>query len=201
MVTPVPRRRFLPWIWSHAFQIALSVLSLVVLAGNFVLLRENSKLKGVDAALMGEQTVAEGRILRGLGAASMDGRIEEAITASHGEQQLLIITFSPGCPYCRASQPHWSALQRQLALTGGTRVIWVSRDKLDLTRDYASLHHIPQSNVYAEPSYNTYMQLGLRAVPNMILADSGGKVTKVWSGGPNSEGWREIFSYFHTLEP
>lgn len=201
MNTPERWRHFFPWIRVHGFQVALWGLALIVLFGNFALLRENRRLKQVDGALIGEETVAEGRILHGLGAANMDGRMEDAITGSNGERQFLIITFSPGCPYCRASQPHWSALEQQLTRAGGTRVIWVSRDKLNSTRAYAALNHMPESQVYADPSYTTYMQLGLKAVPNMILTDPWGKVIKVWSGSPNADGWREVFSYFHVVEP
>src|SRR5262249_30715062 len=73
------------------------------------------------------------------------------------------------------------AAHRHLA-TKGVRVLWVSRDPADITKDYCLKHGIPMFDVLADPPHRTYVQLGLARVPNTVLVGAEGKVEKVWAG-------------------
>jgi hypothetical protein len=78
----------------------------------------------------------------------------------------------------------------------GVRVLWVSRDPLEITRDYCVKHGIRLSDTLAEPPYRTFAQLGLARVPNTLLVGAEGRVEKVWAGRLDQTGWNTMFSYF-----
>ena len=103
---------------------------------------------------------------------NLDGRSEPISLPSAGSK-LVIITFSPGCPACQANQEGWMKLANALEQRG-IRVLWISRDRIDITRDYCLKHGIPVSDTVADPPYRTYVQLGLARVPNTLLIGAGG---------------------------
>ncbi len=102
-------------------------------------------------------------MLSGLG---LDGRVEPVNLPSAGSK-LLIITFSPGCPACQANQEGWMKLASALEQRG-VRVLWISRDPIEITRDYCTKHGIRLSDALADPPYGTFVQLGLARVPNTL---------------------------------
>src|SRR5260370_41951950 len=78
----------------------------------------------------------------------------------------------------------------------GVHVLWVSRDPIEITRDYCVKHGISLSDVLADPPYRTFAQLGLARVPNTLLVGPDGRVEKVWAGRLDQSGWDTMFSYF-----
>jgi hypothetical protein len=124
---------------------------------------------------------------------SLDGR-GDPISLPLTDTKVLLITFSPRCPACQANQQGWMNLASILKAKG-VRVLWISRDPIDLTRDYCLKHGIPLIDVVADPPYRTYLQLGLARVPNTVLV-SGSTVEKVWAGRMDSGGWNLIFAHF-----
>jgi peroxiredoxin len=179
-----PKSRF-----NKLMEIFLWLVALGVLAENVFLFLQNRRLS--DALAPQISTGTELRMLAGL---SLDGRLEQ-VTLPESGSNLLVITFSPGCPACQANQDGWmrlvSALERK-----GVRVLWVSRDPIDITRDYCVKHGIPLSDVLADPPYRTFAQLGLARVPNTLLVGAGGRVEKVWAGRLDHTGWNTMFTYF-----
>lgn len=166
----------------------LWIAALGVLAENVALFRENRRLLELAAP-----QIAAGAQLQMLSALTLDGRVEP-VNLPSGDSKLLIITFSPGCPACRANQEGWTNLA-SLLKAKGVRVLWVSRDRIDVTRGYCLKHGIPLIDVVADPPYRTYLQLGLARVPNTMLV-SGGTVEKVWAGRMDPAGWNSMFANF-----
>ena len=166
----------------------LWIAALGVLAENVALFRENRRLLELAAP-----QIAAGAQLQMLSALTLDGRVEP-VNLRSGDSKLLIITFSPGCPACRANQEGWTNLA-SLLKAKGVRVLWVSRDRIDVTREYCLKHGIPLIDVVADPPYRTYLQLGLARVPNTMLV-SGGTVEKVWAGRMDPAGWNSMFADF-----
>lgn len=165
------------------------VSALAVLVENVALFRQNRRL--LDAAA--PQIVA-GTQLRMLSGLALDGHVE-AINLPTAGSKLLIVTFSPECPTCQANQEAWTKLA-DILRQHGMRVLWVSRDPIDTTKDYCLTHGIPFSEILADPPYRTYVQLGLARVPNTLLVGAGGKVEKVWLGRLDPSAWNSIFAYF-----
>ena len=169
--------------------ILLWMAGLGVLAVNIFLVRQNRRL--LEAAA---PQITAGTQLQMLSGVNLDGRLERVSLPPAGSK-LLIITFSPGCPACRENQEGWSKLASVLEQKG-VRVLWVSRDPIDMTRDYCVKHRISLADTVADPPYRTYLQLGLARVPNTLLVGASGRVEKVWAGSLDQAGWNTMFAYF-----
>jgi len=179
-----PKSRF-----SKVMEIFLWLAGLGVLAENIFLFRQNRHLSEALAP-----QITAGTQLRMLAGIAFDGRLEPVILPAAGSK-LLIITFSPGCPACQANQDGWMRLANTLERKG-VRVLWVSRDPIEITRDYCVKHGIALSDTLADPPFRTFAQLGLARVPNTLLVGAEGRVEKVWAGRLDQAGWNAMFSYF-----
>lgn len=47
---------------------------------------------------------------------------------------------------------------------------------------------------FADPTYRTYVVLGLNQVLNTVVVDEKGIVRKVWRGELNTAKWRQVFN-------
>ena len=175
--------------FNKVMEIFLWVVSLGVLAENIFLFLQNRRLNDALAP-----QISAGAQLHMLSGLVLDGRLQPVAFPAAGSK-LLIITFSPGCPACQANQDGWMKLASTLGQKG-VRVLWVSRDPIEITRDYCVKHAIPLSDVLADPPYRTFAQLGLARVPNTLLVGSDGMVEKVWAGRLDQAGWGTIFAFF-----
>lgn len=178
---------------SKVLEILIWLAGLGVLAENILLLQQNRSLR--DA--LAPQITSGARVerLAGLG---LDGRFQ-LLALPSPDSKLLVITFSPGCSACQANQEGWMNLAGVLEQKG-VRVLWVSRDPMEITRDYCIKHGIRLSETIADPPYRTYVQLGLARVPNTALVRADGTVEKVWAGRLDPAGWNSIFTYFGERE-
>jgi peroxiredoxin len=174
---------------SKVMEILLWLAGLGVLAENIFLFRQNRDLSEALAP-----QITAGTQLRMLAGIAFDGRLEPVALPAAGSK-LLIITFSPGCPACQANQDGWMRLASTLEQKG-VRVLWVSRDPIEITRDYCAKHDIRLSDTLADPPYRTFAQLGLARVPNTVLVGPEGRVEKVWVGRLDQAGWNAMFAYF-----
>ena len=175
--------------FARAIDILLWTAGLGVMAVNVFLFRQNRRL--IDAAA---PQIAAGAPVYMLSGLNLDGRWERVSLPPAGSK-LLIITFSPGCPACQANQEGWAKLAGALE-PKGVRVLWVSRDPIDMTREYCVKHGISLADTIADPPYRTYVQLGLARVPNTLLVGPSGTVEKVWAGSLDQAGWNAMFAYF-----
>lgn len=176
--------------WTKSIEILLWVAALGVLAENVSLFQQNRRLQEAMAP-----QIAAGTQLQMLSGLTLDGRIVPVGFPALGSK-LLILTFSPGCPACQANQDKWNNLASALEQKGGVRVLWVSRDRIETTKEYCLKRRIPLSDVLADPPYRTYTQLGLTRVPNTVLVDASGTVEKVWPGRLDQDAWDTLFDYF-----
>jgi peroxiredoxin len=179
-----PKIRF-----TKVMEVLLWLAGLGVLAENIFLFRQNQHLSEALAP-----QITAGTQLQMLAGIAFDGRLEPVILPAAGSK-LLIITFSPGCPACQANQDGWMRLASTLEQKG-VRVLWVSRDPIEITRDYCLKHGMRLSDTLADPPYRTFAQLGLARVPNTLLVGAEGRVEKVWVGRLDQAGWNTMFTYF-----
>jgi len=168
-----PKIRF-----SKVMEILLWLAGLGVLAENIFLFRQNRDLSEALAP-----QITAGTQLRMLAGIAFDGRLEPVALPAAGSK-LLIIAFSPGCPACQANQDGWMRLASTLEQKG-VRVLWVSRDPIEITRNYCVKYGIRLSDTLADPPYRTFAQLGLARVPNTLLVGAEGRVEKGvgWTSG------------------
>jgi len=174
---------------SKVMEILLGLAGLGVLIENIFLFQQNRRLNEALAP-----QISAGAQLQMLSGVAFDGRLEP-VTLPSADSKLLIITFSPRCRACQPNQDGWIRLASTLEQKG-VRVLWVSRDPIEITREYCVKHGVHLSDVLADPPYRTFVQLGLARVPNTLLVGANGTVEKVWAGRMDQAGWDTMFAYF-----
>jgi peroxiredoxin len=184
MAVTQPKMRF-----SKMMEILLWLAGLGVLVENIFLFQQNRRLNEALAP-----QITAGTQLQTLSGVALDGRLTP-VSLPSSDSKLLIITFSPGCPACLTNQDGWMRLANTVEHKG-VRVLWVSRDPVEITRDYCAKNGIRLSDTLADPPYRTFAQLGLARVPNTLLVGAEGRVEKVWSGRLDQAGWSAMFAYF-----
>jgi peroxiredoxin len=177
--------------WRVLYHLLLWSVASVVLVQNLVLLRENRAFRALRAP--DDAQVRVGTRLHRLAGVTLDGQAR-TILPPKGGSQLLLLTFSPGCPACQSNREVWGDLAKTVEERGGS-VLWVSRDSVSYTREYCLRERVPPSNVIADPPYLTYIELGLKAVPNTIIVGGNGAVERVWPGPLDSPRRGEVLAY------
>jgi peroxiredoxin len=185
-------------ITSKILHASIFVIALAVLTQNLLLLKDNRALRQAATRPDPDMAVPVGRLVRDLSGSTMDGKLRTISIPEQPGEKLLIVTFSPGCSFCRASLASWLRLSKELAQKPEWHVLWVSRDPLQVTRQYCTEQELPADQTIADPTYRTYVQLALKAVPNTIIIGAGGRVEKVWTGPLDTQKtWSEIAAYFN----
>lgn len=145
--------------WTKSIEVLLCVAALGVLVENIVLLRQN---RGLQESLAPQ--IAGGTQLQMLSGLTLDGRIVP-VGLSPAGSKLLVFTFSPGCPACQANQPNWMSLASRLGQNGGVRVLWVSRDPIEITKECCLKRGIPLSDILADHPIELICNVGWLGFP------------------------------------
>lgn len=193
-----------------AVEALLLFMAVGVLLQNFFLRGQIRQLRETQSTMVPRETylqaisantpkVEVGRRIQSVQGVTLDGKFREVLTATGQTQGTVVISFSPGCIHCVRSQDGWTLLEAALRARGW-QVLWVSRDPPKFTRPYCISHGIDSSNVLADPTNRTYLQLALESVPNLIAIDSRGIVAQVWHG-ELAGSWEKVFAYFHLSLP
>lgn len=162
--------------WRAFLHAALWCAAVAILAENVLLTLQNRKLRSLPT-----ERVQQGQKLINLAGIGLDGRIQPLKLPSKGEPPLVIATFSPTCPFCQRTEPIWEQMSASLRARG-VRMVWVSRDPVELTREYCERIGLPARSVVADPPYHTFQQLGLQFVPLTVIVGPGGVVERRWTG-------------------
>ncbi len=184
--------------------VLLWVAGIALVGTNVFLVQENRSLKAASYGGASPKIVEGKHLPRNMFASTLDSALRPIDFPPAGAARTLLITLSPVCPHCKANHKNWSAIAQELRREGGWRILWVSRDSVEMTKDYAEDAGIPPAETYADPTFRTYTVLDLRAVPNTVVIDARGVVEKVWTGELDAAGWKDVFSYLHmspTLMP
>jgi peroxiredoxin len=178
------------------FKLIVTLLVLGLLCQNIVLIWQTRELKKrLDLAV--NKQFEPGEVLPDFAGVDLNQQYVK-IGFNESSKKFLLITFSTGCPACHANLPNWLALSGKLD-RNRWQVVWLSRDPLDMTREYCSEENI-SDQVLSEFPLRTYNLLGLRGVPQTLVTDSHGKIEKVWVGELDDTRWSDIASYFSSQQ-
>ena len=160
------------------FVLALLVVALI--AENFILLRQNHRLK-TELPLPSAMAVHREEPLHDIGGVDLDGRFHTVEMPRSAAEHLLVFTFAPRCHECVLSKSFDAELSAQ-AKKLGWRTVWISRGNPEETRAFCNASGIPLEETLVNPPYATYLRLGLAAVPQVVAVGENGKVDEVWLG-------------------
>jgi len=182
--------------------IVLWCLGIALLGVNVLLLQQNRSLQATANGPDTSVNIQEGKHLsRYLAAATLDNGFRPISFPAPDAKRTLLITFSPVCPHCKANHKNWSVIAEELRRQGGWRVLWVSRDPVEMTKDYCEDSDIPVAEAFADPTYRAYMVLDLKTVPNTVVIDAKGVADQLWHGELDAAGWRNVSASFTYRPP
>ena len=161
-----------------------------LLIQNIILQREIRNLRSQPTF----PALSTGQRIGSLAGLALDGTPRK-IALSGQKCKLMVIAYSPSCLFCRNNHRGWVNTAGQ-ARQNGWRVVWLSRDPVEVTQEYCNQQGIPAEDAIAEPTVRTYLKFGLVSVPTTIAIGADGVVEKVWSGELHADGWRELSAYF-----
>jgi hypothetical protein len=149
----------------------------------------------VTAQMAGDSTVAIGSRVVDIVGYDMAGRRAALSTVNQSGRRTLVFSVSASCTYCDQSRERLINLAN-VALSRGWRVAWVLRDPVVVNVRTGFAVDVP-GEVVAEPTHNTWLALGLTAVPQSIAVGSDGAVMRVWPGVMTADverNWLEMFN-------
>lgn len=149
------------------------------LSVNMLLVYDNNQLKH---RLSQPSNMTAGSRVTDLTGFGLDGRREHL--AFESDRRFVVFTFSVTCPFCQASLGEWKAIERRLDPAKWS-VVWVSRDSLERTREFARTEAIT-GHVLVDVPHRLYAQLGLGSVPKTVVLSDRGEVTGSVGGAVNA---------------
>lgn len=103
-----------------------------------------------------------------------------ALHYGNDPRQVLVLVFSPTCPFCEQNWPKWAEVIKSL---DGSVVRPVGVDLTSSTTDdFDSQHAMAAMPVIAKVDPVARVDYRLQLTPQTILVDASGKVEKVWTG-------------------
>jgi len=171
--TSLLKESFVKWIF------ALSGCCLLLLATNIALIHQNRQLKDRLALppLAMETTV--GARLPDLRGFTSDGKPVEVLYGKDS-RKVLVLVFSPTCPFCDQNWPKWYDLMSSLNRTA-VRPVAVDVTSSS-TPGFLSQHQLAEMPVFLKVDPQATVNYRFHLTPQTILVGPDGKVEKVWSG-------------------
>jgi peroxiredoxin len=102
------------------------------------------------------------------------------------EKKLLLLVFTTWCHYCKENMDEWNRLVKELA---GERleIVGISPDSIYKIRQYKSLVRVDFYVISLANDFGAMKKNKLLSFPKMVIVDTTGTVTRVWSGVLNEE--------------
>jgi hypothetical protein len=173
----------LPRIFSNIAVILPPLVAGVLLAvSNYVLVRDNRRLGTLAHYYASLRHTPEGIALPDLRGQGVDGR-DLTVSYPDGNQQTLLLVFSPTCPHSKRNWPAWQDLEREAK---NTRVVFVNVGGA-LPPGFLQLYSFDSATVLARTDPESILKCSFLETPLTILVSPGGHSEKVWAGelGPS----------------
>jgi peroxiredoxin len=171
--------------WNYA----ISGCCVLLLALNIALVFQNRELKSRLSMPPPVLQATAGSQMPDLKGFDPDGKPVE-VRYGTDPRQVLVLVFSPTCPFCEQNWPKWTAVIKSL---DGSLVRPVGVDVTSTTTDiFDSQHAMGEMPVIAEVDPVARVDYRFQLTPQTILLDATGKVEKVWSGVLNDAAVAEL---------
>ncbi|MGE5322127.1 MAG: peroxiredoxin family protein [Actinomycetota bacterium] len=171
--------------WTYA----VSGCCVLLLGLNIALVYQNRELKSRLSVPPPVLQATAGTRMPDLKGFDPDGN-PVAVRYGSDPRQVLVLVFSPTCPFCEQNWPRWAEVIKSL---DRSRVRPVGVDLTSTTTDsFASEHAMGEMPVIAKVDPLARVDYRFQLTPQTILLDGSGKVEKVWTGVLNSAAVAEL---------
>jgi hypothetical protein len=172
-----------------ALVLAPTLLGTLLAFSNWRLIRENQRLDARAEFYASLRHTPEGLLLPDLHGKGLDGR-DLTISYGNGNQETLLLVFSPTCAHCKRNWPIWLESVHQAA---AKRVVFVNVGG-PLPPDFSQIYSFDSGIVMAETSPESILRYSLFETPITILVSPQGRTEKVWAGELGKERAHQISS-------
>jgi peroxiredoxin len=161
------------------WNVAISACCVVLLAANIALLRQNRQLKAQMSLPPPTLEAAAGTQMPNLKGFDPDGKPVE-IDYGKDPRKVLVLVFSPTCPFCEQNWPTWehviSSLDRSVVRPVAVDVTSTAK------APFLSQHQLTEMPVFEKVDPLAMVNYHFQLTPQTLLIDGDGKVEKVWTG-------------------
>jgi len=161
------------------WNVAISVCCVVLLAANIGLLRQNRQLKAQLSLPPPTLEAAAGAQMPDLRGFDPDGKPVEVLYGKD-PRKVLVLVFSPTCPFCDQNWPKWeqliSALDHSVVRPVAVDVTSTAKAPFLQQHDLTGMPVLMRIDPLVMVNYR------FQLTPQTILMDPAGKVEKVWTG-------------------
>jgi thiol-disulfide isomerase/thioredoxin len=168
---------------------AISGCCLLLLSANIALIHQNSQLKARLALPPPALEASAGAQMPDLRGVDPAGKPVEVLYGKD-PRKVLVMVFSPVCPFCDENWPKWQAMISSLDRSAVRPVA------VDVTStasaDFLSQHKLASLPVFLKVDPRDVVDYRLQLTPQTILVDQAGKVERVWTGVLNDSALAEI---------
>jgi thiol-disulfide isomerase/thioredoxin len=168
---------------------AISGCCLLLLAANIALIHQNSELKSRLSLAPPSLEAATGSQMPDLHGFDLNGM---PIEVDYGKdpRKVLVLVFSPTCPYCDENWPKW---QQVISALDGSAIRLVAVDVTSsASTSFVSQHQLDLLPVFLKVDPRATVNYRFQLTPQTILVDSTGRVEKVWTGVLNDSAMAEL---------
>lgn len=161
------------------WNVVISCCCVVLLAANIALVRQNRQLKAQLSVPPPSLEAVTGMQMPDLRGSDPAGK---PIEVQYGKdpRKVLVLVFSPTCPYCDQNWPKW---QQVISSLDGSSVRPVAVDVTSTTTaDFVVKHKLAVMPVLLKVDPSDTVNYRFQLTPQTILVDRSGKVEKVWTG-------------------
>jgi hypothetical protein len=178
--------------------LAAALFSVMLLAVNFALVRQNRGLKLRLAVHAPSLLPPIGAIMPPLeGLDSSGSRVAIGYKAPYTKTLLFI--FSPACDFCSQNWPNWVAISRDIE-SRSVRVAYVNLMGR-VPADYLRRWGVLSANLVEQVDPKSLVSYNLRYTPETILLDGSGRIVDVWEGVLDTNQVRRIENLLKWASP
>jgi len=168
---------------------AISGCCLLLLAANIALLHQNSELKSRLSLAPPSLEAATGTQMPDLHGFDLTGKPME-VDYGKDPRKVLVLVFSPTCPYCDENWPKW---QQVISSLDRSAIRPVAVDVTSIASPtFISQHSLAELPVFLKVDPSAMVNYRFQLTPQTILIDRAGKVEKVWTGILNDSAMSEL---------
>lgn len=173
------------------WNVVISACCVVLLAANIALIHQNQQLKSQLALPPPTLETPPGTHVPDLRGQDLSGQPLEVLYGKDS-RKVLILVFSPTCPFCDENWPKWERVLSALDRSAVRSVAVDVTAKADAI--FISQHHLAGLPVFIQVDPRAVVDYRFHLTPQTILIDPDGKVERVWTGVLNDAAVAELHS-------
>jgi peroxiredoxin len=180
-----------PLLFSKGSVILFGLLGLILIAANVALFIQNLNLKArtTDSAI--PLAVKIGSVVPALSGFDIYGK-EFTLEYANDSRKAILFIFSPDCGFCTKNMPNWKKIIDRVDRRSYHLVAVSIKSESSGVKEYVDQQGLSGLTILTEVNLKNKLSYEMRATPQTLVIDHGGRVEKVWTGVIEAEEWQDV---------